>query len=143
MLLWLVMIAELSSCGAIATHGVFSQRHARELAHRWRPLPLVTDGSVTFRSRVSMQRYIRTMILLEEQPGSFGILQEGRTGLALYVVHPTMEYLTSQRVCVHTVRGVVSVDAYRHDDGLEALTTWHTELFPEVHLCFHRDVYDT
>ena len=90
-----------------------------------------------------MQRYIRTMILLEEQPSSFGILQEGRTGLALYVVHPNLQSFTTERVRVHTVRGLVSADAYRHDDGLEALTAWHTELFPDVHLCVHRDVYDT
>lgn len=140
----LVLVTQLPLYSSIVTHAVLSQRQAREVAHRWRPIPLVTDGSVTFRSKVSMQRYVRTMILLEEQAGSIGILQyTPHTGLALYVVHPDVESTTSAgQARVHMVRGVVSADAYSHDDGLEALATWHTDVFSDVLLCVHRDFHD-
>ena len=131
------LLATLSSCGAIVTHAILPRAQAREVAHRWRPVPLVTDGSVTFRSTIAMQRYVRTLILLEEQRTSFAILQQvPRRGLTLYVVHPD-----PQAPMVHTVRGFVSTAAGQ-DTCLEALATWHVELFPHARLCIHRDVYD-
>lgn len=114
-------------------HAVFSKAHARELAHRWRPLPLVANGSVALRSPSGLDRYCRTMIECERTSTGYGVLQERSIyGLSLFLVE---RQTTPEGRALDLVRtSLSSADELEFLATLRHLRAWHRRLFPSVSL---------
>lgn len=125
-----VLLTAPAGAGCVAHHAVVSRRHAREVAHRWRPLPVAVDDLVLERSSPdAMQRYVRTVIACEDAR-VFGVLQQRRgAGLSLFVVARTAHDAYAVRSCLTT-----SADPRDLSDTVRELRAWYADLLPGARL---------